>query len=64
MESLYLLIPLAVFLVLIASFVFLWAVKNQQFEDLDRQGVSILFDDEIPSSQSLKKTATKEAPHE
>ncbi|OEF30177.1 cbb3-type cytochrome oxidase assembly protein CcoS [Vibrio rumoiensis] len=45
MESLYLLIPIAVIFVCIAVGIFIWAVKTDQFDDLDRQGHSILFDD-------------------
>ncbi|EON6314019.1 TPA: cbb3-type cytochrome oxidase assembly protein CcoS [Vibrio cholerae] len=46
MESLYLLIPIAIVLVCIAVGIFLWAVKSEQFEDLERQGHNILFEDE------------------
>ncbi|GAM64621.1 type cbb3 cytochrome oxidase biogenesis protein ccoS [Vibrio ishigakensis] len=28
---------------------FLWAVKSEQFEDLDRQGHNILFEDDMPN---------------
>ena len=47
MESLYILIPIAIVLVCIAVGIFLWAVKNEQFEDLERQGHNILFDEDI-----------------
>ncbi|KII79335.1 cbb3-type cytochrome oxidase assembly protein CcoS [Vibrio renipiscarius] len=46
MESLYILIPIAIVLVCVAVAIFLWAVKNEQFEDLERQGHNILFDEE------------------
>ncbi|MBV7296767.1 cbb3-type cytochrome oxidase assembly protein CcoS [Enterovibrio paralichthyis] len=46
MESLYILIPIAIVLVCVAVAVFIWAVKSEQFEDLERQGMSILLDDE------------------
>ncbi|MBM7035807.1 cytochrome oxidase maturation protein Cbb3 [Vibrio sp. qd031] len=46
MESLYILIPIAIVLVAVAVGVFLWAVKSEQFEDLDRQGHNILFEDD------------------
>ncbi|PMH46517.1 cytochrome oxidase maturation protein, cbb3-type [Vibrio sp. 10N.286.49.B3] len=53
MESLYILIPIAIVLVCVAVGIFLWAVKSEQFEDLDRQGHSILFDDDaVENSQS------------
>jgi cbb3-type cytochrome oxidase maturation protein len=46
MESLYLLIPIAIIFVAIAVVIFLWAVKSDQFEDLERQGSNILFDEQ------------------
>ncbi|OCH19744.1 cbb3-type cytochrome oxidase assembly protein CcoS [Aliivibrio sp. 1S128] len=48
MASLYLLIPIAIMLVCVAVVVFIWAVKSDQFEDLDRQGTEILFDEDTP----------------
>ncbi|MBF7072831.1 cbb3-type cytochrome oxidase assembly protein CcoS [Glaciecola sp. MH2013] len=53
MSIIYVLIPLAIIIASIAIGVFFWAVKSNQFEDLDRQGYSILFDDDLkPSSAS------------
>lgn len=46
MESLYILIPIAIVLVCVAVAIFLWAVKSEQFEDLERQGHNILFEDD------------------
>lgn len=45
MEIIYVLIPIAMIFVAIAVVVFFWAVKSEQFDDLDRQSVSILFDE-------------------
>lgn len=47
MSIIFVLIPLAVIIVAIAIGVFFWAVKSNQFDDLERQGYSILFDDDI-----------------
>lgn len=47
MSIIYVLIPLAIIIVGIAVVVFFWAVRTNQFDDLDRQGYSILFDDDI-----------------
>jgi cbb3-type cytochrome oxidase maturation protein len=47
MSIIYVLIPLAIIIVGIGVIVFFWAVRSNQFEDLDRQGYSILFDDDI-----------------
>lgn len=54
MESLYILIPIAIVLVCVAVWVFIWAVKSEQFEDLERQGMNILLDDDDPSAQPHK----------
>ncbi|HBV75714.1 MULTISPECIES: cbb3-type cytochrome oxidase assembly protein CcoS [Vibrio] len=55
MESLYLLIPIAIIFVCIAVAVFIWAVKTEQFDDLDRQGHSILFDDNDEIKTKIEK---------
>lgn len=55
MNIIYVLIPLAVIIVALAIAVFFWAVRSKQFEDLDRQGYSILFDDDL--SEQEKKLA-------
>lgn len=46
MESLYLLIPIAIILVVIALVIFIWAVNSNQFDDLERQGMMILFEEQ------------------
>ncbi|PSW72213.1 cbb3-type cytochrome oxidase assembly protein CcoS [Photobacterium sp. GB-50] len=46
MESLYMLIPIAIVFVCIAIGIFLWAVKSEQFDDLERRGYDILFDED------------------
>ncbi|MBL6715155.1 MAG: cbb3-type cytochrome oxidase assembly protein CcoS [Pseudomonadales bacterium] len=52
MESLIVLIPLSVVLVLVALKAFLWAAKSGQFEDLDREAARILEEDDFPDSSS------------
>ncbi|MCR5882446.1 cbb3-type cytochrome oxidase assembly protein CcoS [Rhizobacter sp. J219] len=42
MESLYLLLPLSVLLVLALIGVFGWAVQSGQFDDLEREGLRVL----------------------
>ncbi|MFT6901138.1 MAG: cbb3-type cytochrome oxidase maturation protein [Colwellia sp.] len=44
MSIIYILIPIAIILTSIAIYLFFWAVKTEQFEDLEKQGMSILFD--------------------
>lgn len=65
MSIIYVLIPIAILLVCIAIAVFFWAVKTNQFEDLERHGYSILFDDDIkPKHKVVKKTADEVKKHE
>lgn len=49
MTFLYILVPIAVLLVIIAIWVFNWAVDSGQYDDLDGPAHSILFDDEDPA---------------
>ena len=51
MESLYLLIPIAIVFVAIAVRLFLWSVKSGQFDDLDTEGKRILFEKDHPGSK-------------
>ncbi|KEY91336.1 cytochrome c oxidase maturation protein [Candidatus Photodesmus blepharus] len=55
MQSLYILIPIAWILVSLAIVIFLWAVKNGQFEDLDQQGYNVLFDEHHNDNTENKK---------
>jgi len=45
MEILAVLIPLSIVLMGIAAAVFIWAVNNKQFEQLDRHGFDVLDDE-------------------
>jgi len=55
LSIIYVLIPIAILLVSIAVGVFFWAVKSNQFEDLERHGSSILFDDDLPKKTIMTK---------
>lgn len=46
MSVIYVLIPIAVILLIVGIYLFFWAVKTEQFNDLEKEGLSILFDDE------------------
>lgn len=45
MEIIYFLVPISIVLVLIALFIFFWAVKNKQFEDFENASYQIIYDD-------------------
>ena len=46
MSVIYVLIPIAILFVIIGIAVFFWAVRSKQFEYLDKEGFSILYDDD------------------
>lgn len=49
MNSVFLLIPLALMLLGVAVAAFVWAVRAGQFDDLDTPATRILFDDDDES---------------
>lgn len=55
MDAIYLLIPIALILVAIGVAIFFWAVKSDQFEDLEGPAHSILFDDDKNISKQTNK---------
>ncbi len=54
MSIIYILIPIAALLTALGIYLFFWAVKTEQFEDLEKQGMSILFDDE-PQAKAIEQ---------
>lgn len=59
MNIIYILIPLAILIVIIAVAIFFWAVRSNQFEDLERHGYSILFDDDIKKPRASESKEDK-----
>ncbi|SQD77273.1 cbb3-type cytochrome oxidase assembly protein CcoS [Moritella yayanosii] len=59
MEIIFMLIPIAMIFVAIAVAIFFWAVKSDQFEDLEREGSNILFDDDINDNSNDESSVTK-----
>ncbi len=58
MDILYLLIPISLIIMGIAIWVFLWAIRSGQFEDLEGPAHQILMDDDdprIPRKPELKE---------
>jgi len=45
MEILVVLIPISIILIGIAAAIFIWAVNNNQFEQLDKHGLDIFEED-------------------
>lgn len=55
METIFVLLPLALVIAAIAVGLFVWAARSGQFDDLDTPAVRILFDDP-PSPRSLQNS--------
>ena len=63
MEILYMLIPLAVVIMVIAVVAFVWTVKSGQYDDMEGPAYRILMDDDdplIPRSARPKKDDLKD----
>mgnify|MGYP000090567742 CR=1 FL=1 len=52
MDSLYLLIPVALVFVAVAVKLLLWAIDSGQYDDLDKEGWRILADEEAPEAEA------------
>ena len=57
MESLYLLIPISLIILAAAIAIFFWAVNSGQYDDVDREGDRILYDDDDPDDEGASETA-------
>lgn len=57
MSTIYILIPIAVLLTSIGIYLFFWAVKTEQFDDLEKQGMSILFDEEEKEEKASNESS-------
>jgi cbb3-type cytochrome oxidase maturation protein len=60
MESLYLLIPIALIIIVLAIKLLFWAINSGQYDDLNTEGHRILFDEPVEKSNvpTEKKTAS------
>ena len=59
MEIIYLLIPLSVILVGVIIWVFLWAIRSGQFDDLEGPAHRILMDDDSPRLTETEEKSEK-----
>jgi cbb3-type cytochrome oxidase maturation protein len=57
-ETIFVLLPLALLIAAIAVGLFIWAAKTGQFDDLDTPAVRILFDDEEPRRPATANAST------
>jgi cbb3-type cytochrome oxidase maturation protein len=54
LEIIYWLIPIAILLLAIAIAAFVWAVKSDQYGDLESPAYKILFDDDSNGDDAIK----------
>ena len=59
MEILYLLIPLSLVLVALIVWVFLWAIRSGQYDDLEGPAYRVLMDDDRPALDKEDDTPDK-----
>ncbi|KKO46663.1 hypothetical protein WG68_05100 [Arsukibacterium ikkense] len=59
MSIIYVLIPIAILFVMLGLAIFFWAVRSKQFEDLDKEGFSILFDEDQQEKQPRQDNRDK-----
>jgi cbb3-type cytochrome oxidase maturation protein len=66
METIFVLLPLALLIAAIAVGFFIWAATTGQFDDLETPALRILFDDEEPQAPrpAAGAAATSKGAHE
>lgn len=61
MSIIYILIPIAILLTALGIYLFFWAVKTEQFDDLEKEGMSILFNEEEKEDKPTSKSKKPES---
>ena len=64
MDLLWAMVPLSFVLLSIAIWVFFWAVRHGQFDDMDSPAHRILFDDDEQDNQKPETPSTTQEPPE
>ena len=62
METIFVLLPLALLIAAIAVGFFIWAARTGQFDDLETPAVRILFDDEEPRQFRARDASAEASP--
>lgn len=63
MSIISVLIPIAVLFVILGLAIFFWAVKSKQFDDLDKEAFSILFDEKQQKPKDDKTPSPDDHAH-
>lgn len=61
MSIIYILIPIAILLTALGIYLFFWAVKSNQFDDLEKQGLSILFEEKETNKNAKDSQETSQS---
>ena len=61
MEVLYLIIPLSILLVVAIAWIFIWAVKSGQFDDLEGPAHRVIMDEDL--SADTRQPDHEQSPH-
>ncbi len=64
MNIIYLLLPVALIIVAIIIWLFMWSVKSDQFDDLEGPAYQILMDEETRPDQPTEKPSENSPPSE
>ena len=56
MSMIYILLPLSLILAAVAVFVFIWAAKKGQFDDLETPAYRVLFEETIKEESASEET--------
>jgi cbb3-type cytochrome oxidase maturation protein len=59
MESLYLLIPIALVFCVVCIRLLIWAINNGQYDDLDKEAWRILADESLPKTEDKASNSDK-----
>lgn len=60
MEVIYLLVPLSLVFLVVAIWIFFWAVRTAQFEDLEGPAHRLILDDREEQAERQARAATRE----
>jgi len=55
MEIVFVLIPVSLLIVIIAIWAFVWSVRTDQYEDLEKEAFRILYDEEFIDEELVKE---------
>lgn len=64
MDSLYLLIPIALAFCALAIKLLLWAINNGQYDDLDKEAWRILAEDKVLAPELDKESGEESTAHQ